>query len=65
MCYSLFVFRFYYKIIGLPFFNLAGRGLTRLWDLKHAAGPGLGLGLNSSLRAGLDECLRAWAGPVL
>ena len=31
MYYSLFVFRFYYKIIGLSFKKLAGRGLTRLW----------------------------------
>ena len=38
MYYSLFMFRFYYKIkiIGLSFKNLAGsglagRGLTRLW----------------------------------
>ena len=28
MYYSLFVFRFYYKIIGLSFLNLAGRGLA-------------------------------------
>ena len=29
--YSLFVFRFFYKIIGLSSLNLAGRGLTHLW----------------------------------
>ena len=36
MYYSLFVFRFYYKIIDLSLKKLAGRGfacrgLTRLW----------------------------------
>ena len=31
MYYSLFVFRFYYKIISLSFKNLAGSGLTCLW----------------------------------
>ena len=36
MYYSLFVFRFCYKVIGLSFKNLPGcglvaRGLTRLW----------------------------------
>ena len=30
MYYSLFVFRFCYKIIGLSFKKFAGRGLTRL-----------------------------------
>ena len=49
-----------YKIIVLSSLNLASRGLTRLWPagmgLKLWAGPGpnihgLGLGLNSSLRA--------------
>ena len=44
--YSLFVFRLCYKIIGLSSLNLAGRGLTHLWP------TGMGLGLNSSLRAG-------------
>ena len=65
--YSLFVFRLCYKIIG--FSKLRGpracgpraypslalpniHGLGRAW-----AGPGPGLGLNSSLRA--------WAGPGL
>ena len=45
MCYSLSVFCFYYKIIGLSLKNLvgrrlAGRGLTRL---AREYGPGLGL----------------------
>ena len=45
--YSLFVFRFYYKIIGLSFFNvinkLAGRGLTCLWSVgMGTCGPGRG-----------------------
>ena len=44
--YSLFVFRFSYKIIGLSSLNLAGRGLagcglTRLWPVGMGrAGPG-------------------------
>ena len=79
MFYSLFVFCFYYKIIGLSFLNLAGRGLTRFWPggmgrawaskVREGHGPNInglcrakfqfaGLGL-----AGLDKCLRAWAGP--
>ena len=52
MYYSLFVFRFYYKIIGLSFKHLAGRwlagrGLTRLWS------------------AGMGQKLTVWAGPGL
>ena len=49
MYYSLFVFRFYYKIIGLLFFIIGPRacGLT----LARGYGPGVGL-----KRAG-----RAWA----
>ena len=31
MHYSLFVFRFYYKIIGLSLKKIAGRRLTRIW----------------------------------
>ena len=54
MYYSLFVFRFYYKIIGLSFKKLAGRGLpdhglTRQWPLTVWVEPGPGMGLNSSL----------------
>ena len=44
MYYSLFVFHFYYKIIGLSLKNLAGRGLTRLWPMGMGrARPGLKL----------------------
>ena len=46
MNYSLFVFRFYYKIIGLSFINFAGRVLTRL------SSAGTGLGLKRAGRAG-------------
>ena len=56
MYYSLFVFRFYYKIKGLSFKNLAGRQLTRLWP----AGMGPGLGLKRAGRAGPG---RAGPGP--
>ena len=40
MYYSLFVFRFYCKIIGLSFKNLAGCRLTHLWPAGMGrAGP--------------------------
>ena len=75
--YSLFVFRLSYKIIGLSYLNLAGRGLAgsgpagmdrklagRAWA-KHSR-SGSGLGLNSSLWAwaGLENLLWAWTGPL-
>ena len=54
MYYSLFAFRFYYKIIGLSFLGLnsslwakAGLGLTNF------CGPGPGLDSNCYLQAGL------------
>ena len=46
MYYSLYVFHFYYKIIGLSFLNLAGRRLAHIWPagmgraLNMRAGPG-------------------------
>ena len=74
MYYSLFVFRFYYKIIGLSFLNVADCGLTRLWPAGMGragnmwAGPGQtmngpALGLNSSLQAWAGLALKNVCGP--
>ena len=57
---SLFAFRFYYKIIGLFFLNLAGHGLA-----YPSLADGYGLGLKCSGRAEilvcrLDDFLWAW-----
>ena len=43
MYYSLFVFCFYYKIIGLSFLNLASRRQQAYPFLARWYGPGLGL----------------------
>ena len=59
MYYSLFVFLFYYKIIGLCFLNLAGSGLAG-HGLTRLCGPGLG-----QILTGLDSNLQAWASPGL
>ena len=64
--YSLFVFRFYYKVIGLSFINLAGRGYGPCLGLKCKVRPGLGLTLavwaGPGQGLGLNSSLRAWAG---
>ena len=72
MYYSLFVFRFCYKIIGLSSLNLAGRGLTHLWPtgmcrawyvpgLERAGLARLGPNING-LGWVLNSTLWAWAG---
>ena len=58
MYYSLFMFRFYYKIISLSFTNLAGRRLVglpvfglRLWARPGRETCGLGPNINGMGRA--------------
>ena len=61
--YSLFVFRFCYKIIGLSSLNLAGRrlagrGLTHLWP------AGMGQARPASSRPGpYLQTFMVWVGP--
>ena len=55
--YSLFVFRFSDKIIGLSSLNLAGSGLNCLWP------AGMGLKLAGRAGPGLDQTFTVWVGP--
>ena len=40
MCYSLFVFNFYYKIIGLSLKKISGFAGLPVFGLRVWAGPG-------------------------